>query len=248
MAQLNGYVKLYRSFLEWEWHDDPATVTVFVHLLLMANYTPSEWRGISLQPGQIITGRKALSEKTGLTERQIRTALTRLKSSNCVTIETTNQFSKISFINWEKYQVPESITTSETPNNLTSERPASDQPATNERPQRKKYKNARRQEEKEESVSAKRFTPPTVEEVKAYCAEIGSSINAEYFVDYYTANGWKAGKNPMRDWRATVRNWTKREGGFQAASKASAVQKGFRPVPTQEEYLEGVDPSGFGWA
>ena len=52
-----------------------------------------------------------------------------------------------------------------------------------------------------------RFTPPTLEEVKAYCRERNNGVDAERFLDYYTANGWKVGKNPMKDWRAAVRTW-----------------------------------------
>lgn len=57
------------------------------------------------------------------------------------------------------------------------------------------------------------FVPPTVEEVQAYCYEISASIDPSAFVDYYAAQGWvygKAGKQ-MKDWRAAVRNWNRRE-------------------------------------
>lgn len=57
----------------------------------------------------------------------------------------------------------------------------------------------------------KRFTPPTVEEVREYIREKGYSVDPERFVDHYTSNGWKVGKNPMKDWRATVRNWNRKE-------------------------------------
>jgi len=58
-----------------------------------------------------------------------------------------------------------------------------------------------------EKSKKRRFTPPTLEEVKAYCSERGNQVDAERFVDYYTANGWKVGKNPMKDWKAAVRTW-----------------------------------------
>lgn len=54
-----------------------------------------------------------------------------------------------------------------------------------------------------------RFIKPTVEEVRAYCRERNNNVDAERFVDYYEANGWKVGKNPMKDWKATVRTWEK---------------------------------------
>ena len=56
-------------------------------------------------------------------------------------------------------------------------------------------------------AKAARFTPPTLEEVSGYVHEKGYGIDPERFCDYYAANGWKAGRNPMKDWKAAVRNW-----------------------------------------
>jgi hypothetical protein len=51
------------------------------------------------------------------------------------------------------------------------------------------------------------FQKPTIEEVQAYCQERKNNVDAQKFFDYYTANGWKVGKNSMKDWRAAVRTW-----------------------------------------
>ena len=56
-----------------------------------------------------------------------------------------------------------------------------------------------------------KFSPPTREEVKAYCEEQGINIDVDYFFDHYSGNGWKAGRVPMKDWKATVRNWYRRD-------------------------------------
>lgn len=53
----------------------------------------------------------------------------------------------------------------------------------------------------------KRFTPPTLEEVQAYCYERNNGVDAQRFIDYYTSNGWQVGKNKMKDWKAAVRTW-----------------------------------------
>ena len=58
----------------------------------------------------------------------------------------------------------------------------------------------------------KRFIAPSIEEVQEYIDEKGYSVDAERFVDYYTANGWMVGKNHMKDWKATVRNWERKNG------------------------------------
>lgn len=64
--------------------------------------------------------------------------------------------------------------------------------------------------ESEKISKSKRFVPPTVEEVRLFCIEKGYHIDAESFVDFYTAKGWKVGKNPMVDWKAAVRTWVRR--------------------------------------
>lgn len=61
------------------------------------------------------------------------------------------------------------------------------------------------------TLSRKVFKKPTRDEVAAYALEIDYNLDTDAFMDFYTANGWKAGKNPMRDWKATVRNWQRRD-------------------------------------
>jgi len=75
------------------------------------------------------------------------------------------------------------------------------------------YSRVKKQKEnpKGEKKTASRFSAPTVDEVRAYAQEKGFSIDPEHFVDYYTSNGWRVGRNPMKDWRATVRTWASRD-------------------------------------
>lgn len=56
-----------------------------------------------------------------------------------------------------------------------------------------------------------RFARPSLEEVKDYCRERGNGIDAETFCDFYESKGWKVGDAPMRDWKAAVRTWEKRQ-------------------------------------
>ena len=67
----------------------------------------------------------------------------------------------------------------------------------------------------------KRFVKPTADEVRAYCAERGNHVDAQAFVDFYAAKGWKVGSAPMKDWRAAVRTWEKRD----AERKQSATSR-----------------------
>lgn len=79
---------------------------------------------------------------------------------------------------------------------------------------------------------ANRFTPPTLEEVKAYCLESGYRIDAERFIDYYESNGWMVGRNKMKDWKAAVRNWSKRDDG----------------KPKKDEYIDPNANVDLSWA
>lgn len=67
------------------------------------------------------------------------------------------------------------------------------------------------EKEKDKDNKNKRFIKPTLEDVQEYCQQRNNNINPEHFIDYYEANGWKVGKNPMKDWKAAIRTWEKRD-------------------------------------
>ena len=62
---------------------------------------------------------------------------------------------------------------------------------------------------KSTTTKRKRFEKPTLSEIEQYCIERNNNVNAEQFFDYYESNGWKVGKNSMKDWKAAVRTWEK---------------------------------------
>lgn len=83
-------------------------------------------------------------------------------------------------------------------------------------------KNSIDKDSKGESVrgeKAKRFYPPTLDEVKQYCEERKNNIDPMAFIDFYSSKGWMIGKNRMKDWKAAVRTWErKRKEKYQAES------------------------------
>lgn len=86
-------------------------------------------------------------------------------------------------------------------------------PLLNENENENENVEKKKEDKKESSLSRSKrsaFCPPSLRELSDYISEMKYSIDPEQFLDYYKANGWKVGKNPMKDWRATVRNWTKR--------------------------------------
>lgn len=100
----NGYIKLHRQMLNWEWYDDSNTMRLFIHLLLSANHESQNWHGQEIKSGQLVTGRLKLANSLKLSEQQIRTSLNRLKSTNEITIKSTKSFSIITINKWNLYQ------------------------------------------------------------------------------------------------------------------------------------------------
>ena len=90
------------------------------------------------------------------------------------------------------------------------------------------YMSSKEDKNKYRGAKRKVFSPPSVEDVEAYCRERGNSVNAEQFVDYYTANGWKVGKNPMKDWKAAVRTWERNKSPN--VVKMSTAQQHFKDM------------------
>lgn len=125
-----GYIKLHRKLLKWEWYSDPNTFRVFMHLLLTASYEENSFRGHELKAGQVVCGRKQLAKDLGLSERSVRTALEHLKSTNEITIKTTNRFSIITIEKWAMYQSDTDDTDQQTDQQAdtqaTNNRPATD--------------------------------------------------------------------------------------------------------------------------
>lgn len=99
-----GWIKLHRALRNWEWADDPNTFCLWIHILLNANYEPKKWHGIDIPVGGLATSLEHLSVKTGLTVRQVRTALKHLISTNCVTKKANNKCTLLIVNNWDEYQ------------------------------------------------------------------------------------------------------------------------------------------------
>lgn len=141
-----GYIKLFRSMTSWEWYQDANTTRVFLHLLLNANLEETRFMNHVIPKGGLVIGRKRLAADLGISERSVRTALKHLKLTNEVTIETTNRFSIVTIVNWEKYQINSKRVTNRPTNEVANNRPTSDQQVTTE----KEYKNKELKNIKEE--------------------------------------------------------------------------------------------------
>lgn len=99
-----GQILLHRKIIEWEWYGDINTCRLFIHMLLIANWKEGHFRGTTVPRGSFVSSLDKLSEETGLTKREIRTAISHLKTTGEVTVKTTNKFSVFTIKNYDLYQ------------------------------------------------------------------------------------------------------------------------------------------------
>ena len=105
---MDGWIKIHRKLLDWEWYDDGNVVRVFLHLLLTANFEPKNWHGITIERGQVATSVLNLANQVHLSPKQVRTALEKLKNTNEIDTQTANKYTLITICKYDNYQSLES--------------------------------------------------------------------------------------------------------------------------------------------
>ena len=100
----NGYIKLHRKMLQWEWYNDITTFRVFMHCLLMANWKDGRFMSYDIPRGSFATSYPQLAKQTKLSIQNVRTAIYRLKSTGELTVRKTPKFSIITVVNYCEYQ------------------------------------------------------------------------------------------------------------------------------------------------
>lgn len=123
---------------------------------------------------------------------------------------------------------------------LNTNKPSIDKSNTNELNTNERGADARRAPKGDDQVKRKAFTPPTVDEVKAYCIERNNGIDAHHFVDYYEARGWELSKGrKVKDWKACVRTWERNS--YSNNNNAATTNK---PVKDPDEPIVPDMPIG----
>lgn len=238
----NGWIKLHRKILDWEWYDDTNVVRLFLHFLLTANTKDNRWHGIEIKRGQLIVTSEDINEKLHLTRQQYRTALTKLKSTNEITIKTTNRFTLITLCKYETYQRLEN---QEQPTNQPTEQPTGNQQITNKQPHYKNNKNIRNKEVIKEDIftnvhiskkDATEVAPiKTIEErkesfresLRQYIPIYGEQMIREFY-DYWSEsseNARKFRKEKQTTWDTSKRlaRWQKNQRNYGNNNRASAT-------------------------
>jgi hypothetical protein len=122
----NEFVKIFRKMLNWEWYTDVNTKTLFLHCLLKANWKAGSWHGYKYEKGQFVTSLPSLAKETGLSVREVRTALNHLKSTGELTDWHDNKVRIITVVAYTGYQKSDRLNVSPT----TDKRQTNDRQAT----------------------------------------------------------------------------------------------------------------------
>lgn len=124
-----GFIKIHRSLLEWEWYQDINTKTVFIHLLLTANYEDKNWKGNKICRGQKVTSYQNLANELNMSIQNVRTAIKHLISTGEITSSQQAKYSLITIKNYDKFQ---EVTSNLTDNQQSANKElTSNQQATN---------------------------------------------------------------------------------------------------------------------
>lgn len=197
---LNGFIVLYRKLLNWGWYKDPVVKSVFLHLILTASFDNSSWMGREIKKGQLITSYKHLADDLGFSVQQIRTALKKLNSTQEITIETTNKYTVITVVNWEKYQGKENKSTRKSTKKATNNQQSNNKQATNNQQHRNNVNNVNN-----------RLSMPSLAEIQRYANEKKLNANVTDFYNHYKAEDWKCNGEPIVDWKKLLHSWAKNE-------------------------------------
>jgi hypothetical protein len=210
---MNGWIKLHRQFLDWEWYDDHNTSRLFLHMLLKANHEDKKWRGQIIHAGSFIGSLGGLSEQTGISLQSVRTSLDRLKSTHQVTCKTTCRHTLFTLVKWRMFQDcdPFTNTPTNTPTNtqVTSKQHAANMQVTTT----KELKNNKNERSNPPIIPPKGGKCGTSIPDKSYFDmslakkyNMNPDIAFEIFEDWAVSNG-KTYEDWSRTWKTACCEW-----------------------------------------
>jgi hypothetical protein len=208
---MDRFIKYYDLSCHWLFKK-PQYFMWWVDIIYLANYENNRFfingTFIECNRGELAWSMVSLAERWKVDRQRVRTFLNILKKDFMITLKTNQRTTIITICNYNKYQ------TSKPANKPVTNQPLTTcQPALNHNIEILEVL---------ETISTNvdivgkpknghRFIKPTLEEVSGYCKERNNLVKPTKFVDYYESNGWKVGKNQMKDWKAAIRNWENSE-------------------------------------
>ena len=197
-----GWVKLHRKFINWEWYDEPTVKSVFIDLILNANHQAAAWHGHEIEKGSFVTSVADIAARNGLTTQQVRSALKKLEKTGEISKKATNKNTLIIVLGYAKYQ--DLIDAEQQTNNKQTTNALYNKNEKNEKNEENIHKRETIKETTDMFISA-----PSLDEIKRYISENSLKTNAQDFYDYYEGNGWTVARAPLKNWKAMCRKWSR---------------------------------------
>jgi hypothetical protein len=211
----SGWICMYRSLGQSSlWLTETFTRgQAWADMLLLANYSDGfiRVRGnrVTVKRGQLGWSMLKLSQRWDWSRDKVKRFFNELESNGMIQQQTSRVTSIITIINYDLYQNIEQLDGITTVSN-----------------KKKTGTNNKNNNENNENKGEVILLPPDHSDVISFFKELESNLEeAEKFMDYYTANGWKINRNPMKDWKAAARNWVRRSSMFNQKNTTSKPSK-----------------------
>ena len=244
----HGWIRLHRQIQDSnDWLTEPFTrAQAWVDILLTAAHKPHavRIRGIliPLNRGQMALSEREYAKRWKWSRGKVRRFVAELASETVQRIvpQINNVTTVVTVLNYETYQSNGTTngTTSDTTDGPQTDRKRATDGPIQEGKEGKNVENVdKNTPPTPQGGKRKKFTKPTLNHVTAYVAEIKAGIDPQQFMDHYTSNGWKVGKNSMKDWKAAVGTWKrnginrKRQGNGQGKAAERRAEKASREFP-----------------
>ena len=208
----NGWIKLHRQIRNnWIW-EDAEMLRAWLDILLMVNHEDKRiyFNGelITIKRGEKLTSILKLSDRWGWSRNRVKRFLDLLEADEMCTTNRTTNGTTLKVLNYAEYQsfYGGKRITNDTTNDTTDVPPLgpTDGPQTITN---KNYKN-----DKREGQAPRSFSPPSRQDIEAYCHEKNYCMDTQLFIDYYDARNWTLGKGQkMSNWKSAVNAWVRRE-------------------------------------
>jgi len=192
-----GWIKIHRSIVDHWLYTEKRTFSKFEawnDILLMVNYSDAKLmikgKLYEIKRGQSILSLESWGKRWNWDKSKVRRFMNALQSDSMIVIESDNITTRLTVCKYETYQGERNANETQT----KRKRNANEHQTTPIK---------EREEEEEQKEENKRFIKPNIQDIKNEFP----TFNAEHFYNYYESNGWMVGRNKMKDWKATVKNW-----------------------------------------
>ena len=235
-----GFIVLHRKLLEWKYRQYPYALALWVYLIMRANWKPAWFLGVEIPRGSLAASMKSLADETGMTPVTVRKWLKVFEADGMITRKATNRFTIINISKYKDFQdIPEDRVLQQSlqqPLEQSLQQPLEQslqQPLHNRTNKQSNKETNIKEREKRESTSS-RFVPPSLDEIILFCEEKEIGVDPETFVNYYESNGWMVGNHKMKDWKAALRTWEKRDKKQKQDHQVVPLPKHFQGAPKKK--------------